>query len=82
MSTESNSTTTQIKEHLNSDKSFQPSVDEDYGYFFFPERLGKIYTAPWFNKFTFSGSRENIRKKMCEANVKNALENRIFIKFK
>ena len=63
-------------EHINSEKNFFPSDYEDYGYFFYPERWGKIYKPSWYSMLLFSGSRENIRKVTCETNVKDALENR------
>jgi hypothetical protein len=69
------------KEEINSDKNFEPNEYEDYGYYFFPERFGKIYTAPWYTFFTYSGSRELLRKAQCEANVKDCLENRNYYDF-
>lgn len=74
--TTSNVNSSNAKEHVNSEKDFHPNEYEDYGYFFYPERFGKTFIIPWYEKaFTISGSRDNIRKAQCEENVKKALEN-------
>ena len=68
---------TETKKHINSEKNFEPTIYQDYGYFFYPERWGKIYKPEWWRSlFSFSESRAHIRKTMCESNVKDALENR------
>ena len=76
MSEKSDEPKTKTTEHINSEKSFVPTDYEDYGYFFYPERLGKIYKPAWYSMLLFGESRGNIRKAMCENNVKDALENR------
>jgi hypothetical protein len=64
-------------EHINAEKNFTPNEYEDYGYFFYHDRLNLKHYIPWHKRFlTFAGSRENIRKLQCESNVKSCIEKR------
>ena len=61
--------------HINSEKSFIPNEYEDYGFYFFFERLGHQYELPWYKKvFSYGGARDLIRKVQCEQNVEKLLE--------
>jgi hypothetical protein len=64
--------------YTNSKKDFKPTKNEDYGYFFFPERFGNIRTPQWYEKFfSYGSSRELLNKTLCEENVANCLKTRI-----
>ena len=39
--------------YLNSKKDFTPNKNDDYGYFFFPERFGITYDPLWYEKLSF-----------------------------
>ena len=64
---------------LNSKKDFKPNKNDDYGYFFYPERFGNVYKPKWYeNLFKLTGSSEEATKALCEKNVENAIKNRNF----
>lgn len=63
--------------YLNSKKDFTPNKNDDYGYFFFPERFGITYDPLWYEKLSFiSGSSDAATKAQCEKNVESAINNR------
>ena len=61
----------------NSKKDFKPNNFEDFGYFFYPERFGSVYTPNWYDKlFSLTGTTDSVNKVTCEKNVQSAIENR------
>ena len=65
--------------YLNSKKDFKPNGNDDYGYFFYPERFGNVYKPKWHeNLLKFTGSSEEATKALCEKNVESAIKNRNF----
>ena len=53
-------------------------INEDYGYFFYPQRFGNaVNTASWHEKFfSYGSSREILNKNLCEENVEKCLKTR------
>ena len=63
--------------YLNSKKDFQPNKNDDYGYFFYPERFGQTYSPKWYEKLiSLTGSSEEANKAQCEKNVQEAMDHR------
>ena len=46
--------------YLNSKKDFKPNNNDDYGYFFYPERFGNVYKPKWHENFISIQQRENL----------------------
>jgi hypothetical protein len=63
--------------YLNSSKNFNPTKTEDYGAFFYSERLGNVAKTNWYDKFiSYGASREVLQKNLCEQNVQKCIETR------
>lgn len=66
--------------YTNSKKDFKPNKFEDFGYFFYPERLGNVYKPAWYEKLVATtGTTDAVNKLTCEKNVQKAIENRSFL---
>lgn len=61
--------------YTNSKKNWKPNKFEDWGYFFYPERLGNAYKPSWYEKlFSTTGTTDTVNKVTCEKNLQKAYQ--------